>query len=65
MTESTNYLAYLVRLWREGDDKTWRATVKNPHTGEQQSFATLPQLLAFLEKQTGEGWVVVEKEDVT
>ncbi len=64
MKASTEYHAYLLRLWREENATNWRATVQNPHTGERCSFASLPTLLTFLEEQTGESWVVVPKPDV-
>ncbi len=58
MKATTDYLAYLIRLWREENAPNWRATLQNPHTGERRSFADLPSLLAFLEEQTGEEWVL-------
>lgn len=53
-TKLPHYLAYLLRLRRDNESAPWRATVENPHTGERQGFATLRQLVAFLEEQTGE-----------
>ena len=58
MNQRTDYLAYLLRLWRDGEDKPWRATLQNPHTGERRHFSTLAALLSFLEEQTGQIWVV-------
>jgi hypothetical protein len=46
------YLAFLLRLWREGDDLSWRAMLKNAHTGETHGFADVSQLLLFLQSQT-------------
>jgi hypothetical protein len=54
------YLAYLLRLWRENDNEgaydvetaAWRASLERPQTGERQGFASLADLLAFLEKET-------------
>ncbi|HFQ92721.1 MAG TPA: hypothetical protein ENK32_01830 [Anaerolineae bacterium] len=48
------YQAYLLRLWREDTAVPWRATLENPHTGEQRSFANLEHLFAWLQKKTGE-----------
>jgi hypothetical protein len=47
-------LSYLLRLWPvQGAGQTvWRASLENPHTGEQLGFATLERLFAFLEDQT-------------
>jgi hypothetical protein len=44
-----DYHAYLLRLWREGAQKPWRAELVSPHTGAKQHFATYVQLLVFLE----------------
>ena len=32
----------------------WRALLENPHSGERAAFATLAELVAFLEEKTGE-----------
>jgi len=49
-----HYLAFLLRLWREGAKAPWRATLENPHTDERHSFGDLQALVAFLEQVTGE-----------
>lgn len=49
---ATTYQAYMLRIWQESDDLPWRASLQNPHTGEQKNFATLAHLYAFLERQT-------------
>lgn len=48
------YKAYLLRLWREGDQAGWRALLENPHNGERAAFASLGELVAYLEAKTGE-----------
>lgn len=48
------YMAYLLRLWRENSDGSWRALLENPHSGERAGFATLAELVTFLEGKTGE-----------
>lgn len=48
------YAAYVLRLWQEREGFPWRATLVNPRTHERASFATLPDLVAFLEDETGE-----------
>ncbi len=48
------YVAYLLRLWREKQDGSWRALLENPNSGERAGFATLAELVAFLESKTGE-----------
>jgi len=52
--EQRRYRAYLLRLWwadHNGQDG-WRASLEEPHTGTRHGFATLEQLLAFLNEQT-------------
>ncbi|MFZ1395692.1 MAG: hypothetical protein WAS33_02285 [Candidatus Promineifilaceae bacterium] len=48
------YIAYLLRLWREKQDGSWRALLENPTNGERNGFATLAELVTFLEDKTGE-----------
>lgn len=52
MKEKPNYQSYLLRLWREDEHLPWRATLQNPHTGEQEGFASLERLFTFLRQQT-------------
>lgn len=49
-------MAYLLRLWQveAEEDAPWRASVESPRTGERQGFASLAELMAFLEKEIGE-----------
>jgi hypothetical protein len=49
-----DYMAYLLRLWREKQDDCWRALLENPNNGERAGFATLAELVTFLEGKTGE-----------
>jgi len=48
------YMAYLLRLWRDKQDGSWRALLENPNNGERAGFATLAELVTFLESKTGE-----------
>ncbi len=48
------YMAYLLRLWRENRDGAWRALLENPNTDERVGFANLNELIEFLESKTGE-----------
>jgi hypothetical protein len=48
------YHSYLLRLWKDGDHTPWRASLEDPHNGTQLNFAELKQLIAYLEKETGE-----------
>ena len=47
------YLAYLLRLWAVMVDgqPAWRASLESTQTGQQRGFATLAQLMAFLEAE--------------
>ena len=51
MTETHNYHAYLLRVWRENDHEPWRVTLENPHTGERLAFAGVERLLAYFQQQ--------------
>jgi hypothetical protein len=56
----TDYLSYLLRLWRENDSEgahgietaVWRASLERPQAGERRGFANLADLFAFLESET-------------
>jgi hypothetical protein len=53
MTRRRDYVSYLLRLWRTGSRKkaVWRASLEDPLTGERQGFASLKELVAFLESR--------------
>jgi hypothetical protein len=61
-TEGTsNYVSYLLRLWRENDDgksrgtgkaPLWRASLENSQSGERKGFASLMELFHFIWKET-------------
>jgi hypothetical protein len=46
--------AYVLRLWPSESEgkRVWRATLQNPFSAEQRTFASLRALFAFLEAQT-------------
>ena len=46
------YQSYLLRVWREGGNGPWRATLEDAHSGERRAFANLSRLFDFLEQQT-------------
>ena len=48
------YLSYLLRLWQTGDgeEQVWRASLQAPGSGERHGFATLQDLVDFLQTQT-------------
>lgn len=46
------YLVYVLRLWCDGSNTPWRATLECARTGEQLPFTDLTALFAFLEAET-------------
>jgi hypothetical protein len=52
MTNSPDYHAYLLRLWHapHADGSAWRASLEDPHTSERRSFASLAQLVDYLQQ---------------
>ena len=51
-----DYFSWLLRLWRvvAAGNTVWRASLEDPHTGEQRGFADLDELLGFLREQAPE-----------
>ncbi len=52
--EPPNYFAYLLRLWRDGETASWRASLEAPGHSRIVTFPDLEALFAFLNTQTGE-----------
>ena len=59
-TEQPCYLSYLPRLWQDsggdlpGDEPApWRASLEIPQSSDRLGFASLADLFAFLENETG------------
>lgn len=48
------YKAYLLRLWRENHNGSWRMLLENPNSQERIGFANLDELIEFLKNKTGE-----------
>ncbi len=59
--QRSDYLAYMLRLWRAGDlpvagqTPNWRASLENPHTGERIGFGSLAELFTFLQEEIKHG----------
>ena len=53
--ERVDYLSYLLRLWRDGEEEKadWRASLQSSLSDERQVFASLADLFGFLQRQTG------------
>jgi hypothetical protein len=56
VTGETAYYAYLLRLARHGRGRmaVWRITLESAQTRKQVVFASLDDLISFLERQIGE-----------
>ena len=66
-SEQSDYLSYLLRLWRE-DDKgpaNWQASLESALTGKRYVFPNLIELFAFLQRQTVMGCDANENESAT
>ncbi|MCB0088112.1 MAG: hypothetical protein KDE54_09390 [Caldilineaceae bacterium] len=46
------YHSYLVRLWQDEEQTTWRALAQSVQSGETLHFADVESLFAFLRAQT-------------
>lgn len=47
------YITYLMRLWLDSEDETnWRFSLEDPRTGVRRGFATLDELVSFLQQET-------------
>jgi len=51
MSANADYHSYLLRLWRDGANHPWRASLHCSATGEKFAFADLLSLFAFLLEQ--------------
>ncbi len=51
-TELTDYNAYLLRMWRDGPQRPWRASMHCVATGTLHYFADITHLVSFLQAQT-------------
>ena len=60
-----DYVAYLLRLWREtgGKSNRWRASLQDPHSGNRVGFASLEELFEFLHRQVVAATNSDEKQD--
>ncbi len=45
------YKSFLVRVWRDGDDCPWRASVTHVQTRETQQFINVQALFIYLNDQ--------------
>jgi len=54
MSGEQRYVSYLLRLWQveSQEGPAWRASLEHASTGERRGFASLADLIAFLEQET-------------
>jgi hypothetical protein len=50
--QPANYHAIWLRLWRDGADGAWHASLQDAESGERLGFATLEHLFAYLLRLT-------------
>lgn len=50
-----HYHSYLLRIWKENVDASWRASAQDIATGEFKYFASLVELHHFLEQSSSRG----------
>jgi hypothetical protein len=48
-----DYQSYLLRLWRAGEQHTWRASLQSTATEQVYHFASVEALVAFLAAPPG------------
>lgn len=46
------YQAYMLRLWKDGAESPWRASLEAVHTGARRHFADVDRLIHFLQTAT-------------
>ena len=74
MVQKRRYLSYLLRLWQQGggerpggdahrDAPLWKASLERPQVGDRLGFASLADLFAFLENETGSSSPGLERTD--
>ena len=55
--------AYLVRMWRDGPQEPWRASVKTVANGREIYFVSPEKLFLFLHRQVADSTVNHEGAD--
>ncbi|MBK8431952.1 MAG: hypothetical protein IPL28_11960 [Chloroflexi bacterium] len=54
LEQGLTYQSFLLRLWRDSAERPWRASLLDPHTEQVRHFATVREMLHFLEEWSGE-----------
>lgn len=50
----TDYQAFLLRLWRDGPERPWRASLLDPHTEQTRYFGSVEELTDYLTQWSGQ-----------
>jgi hypothetical protein len=61
----SDYHAYLLRVWRDGPQAPWRASLQRTTTEQMYHFATIEALFAFLDgclTHDGDGTTTTEEQ---
>ncbi len=62
MTQQHRYVSYLLRLWKDSDTTSWRASLQPVPSDERLGFPNLEALFAFLLKETDTGGPPAEED---
>jgi hypothetical protein len=54
-TTQPTYLSYLLRLWRDGEEAPWRASLESVSTGEIHRFGDMEAMWRFLRERLERG----------
>lgn len=47
------YIIYLLRVWNSSEmEKNWHFSLEDPHTHARRGFATLDEMVFFLQQET-------------
>ncbi len=65
MDKQHDYQSYMLRLWRESDATPWRASLESTATGEKQGFASLSDLIAYLQSQAAPSHVMTDGDPIS
>ena len=55
------YQAYMLRLWRDGGQAPWRASLENTADGQRIYFGSVRELVCFLQDESKNDTVVAEQ----
>ena len=65
MREPKQYHSYLLRLWRDDTQGSWRASLQSTRTERSRFFADIGQLWDFIEQTLAGAGNQTDTEDVS